>query len=62
MKRAAIRSASWIVALVDETKLGRIHLANVMSLSELDVLVTEADTTHPVILSAAEHGTQIVPR
>lgn len=60
VKRAALRSASRIVALVDATKLGRVHLAKVMSLSELDVLVTDADSSHPVIASVAEQGAQIV--
>ena len=46
VKRAAIQAASRKVALADESKLDRVCLATIASLSEIDVLITDAAPDH----------------
>ena len=60
VKRAAIKAASRKVALADQTKLGRICLASIASLSEIDVLITDAAPTHPVLDAVRDAGVEIV--
>jgi DeoR/GlpR family transcriptional regulator of sugar metabolism len=60
VKRAAIKAASRKVALADETKLGRVCLASIASLSEIDVLITDAAPSHPVLAAVREAGVEIV--
>jgi DeoR/GlpR family transcriptional regulator of sugar metabolism len=60
VKRAAIKAASRKVALADQTKLGRVCLAAIASLSEIDVLITDAALTHPVLAAVREAGVEIV--
>lgn len=60
VKRAAIKAASRKVALADQTKLGRVCLASIASLSEIDVLITDAARTHPVLAAVREAGVEIV--
>jgi DeoR/GlpR family transcriptional regulator of sugar metabolism len=60
VKRAAIKAASRKVALADQTKLGRVCLAAIASLSEIDVLITDAALSHPVLAAVREAGVEIV--
>ncbi|MFZ1995878.1 MAG: DeoR/GlpR family DNA-binding transcription regulator [Solirubrobacteraceae bacterium] len=60
VKRAAIKAASRKVALADQTKLGRVCLASIASLSEIDVLITDAAPAHPVLAAVREAGVEIV--
>ena len=60
VKRAAIKAASRKVALADQTKLGRVCLAAIASLSEIDVLITDAAPSHPVLAAVREAGVEIV--
>ncbi len=60
VKRAAIKAASRKVALADQTKLGRVCLASIASLSEIDVLITDAALSHPVLAAVREAGVEIV--
>jgi DeoR/GlpR family transcriptional regulator of sugar metabolism len=60
VKRAAIKAASRKVALADQTKLGRVCLASIASLEEIDVLITDAAPTHPVLAPVREAGVDIV--
>ena len=60
VKRAAIRSARRVVALVDATKLGRVALANVCPLTGVDMLVTDAPATHPVVSAMVEAGVELL--
>jgi DeoR/GlpR family transcriptional regulator of sugar metabolism len=60
VKRAAIKAASRKVALADHTKLGRVCLASIASLQEIDVLITDAAPTHPVLAAVREAGVDIV--
>src|SRR5579875_788865 len=48
VKRAAITAASRKVALADATKLGRVCLATIAPLHDIDVLITDA-ADHPVL-------------
>jgi DeoR/GlpR family transcriptional regulator of sugar metabolism len=60
VKRAAIKAASRKVALADQTKLGRVCLASIASLCEIDVLITDAAPAHPVLAAVREAGVEIV--
>lgn len=60
VKRAALRAARRRVVLADATKLERICLATVATLSDVDVLVTDAAPDHPVAEAAREAGAEVV--
>lgn len=60
VKRAAITAAARKVALADQTKLGRVCLATIASLQEIDVLITDAAPSHPVLAAVREAGVEIV--
>lgn len=60
VKRAAIKAASRKVALADQSKLGRVCLASIASLQEIDVLITDAAPHHPVLAAVREAGVDIV--
>jgi DeoR/GlpR family transcriptional regulator of sugar metabolism len=60
VKRAALRAARRRVVLADATKLGRVCLATIAPLSEVDVLVTDAAPDHPVAEAAREAGAEVV--
>ena len=52
VKRAMVRSARQVVALVDSTKIGQEHLVSFASLADVDLLVTDVElppalTEHP---------------
>jgi DeoR/GlpR family transcriptional regulator of sugar metabolism len=60
VKRAAIGAARRRVVLADATKLGRVCLATVAPLGEVDVLITDAAPNHPVAEAAREAGAEVV--
>jgi DeoR/GlpR family transcriptional regulator of sugar metabolism len=60
VKRAALRAASRKVALADRSKLGRVCLASIARLSEVDVLITDAAADHPLLEVAREAGVEVV--
>lgn len=60
VKRAAIRAASRTVALADQTKLGRVCLATIASLSEIDVLITDAAPDHQLLADVREAGVEVL--
>jgi DeoR/GlpR family transcriptional regulator of sugar metabolism len=60
VKSAAFRSARRVILVADESKLGRVHLVSLRPLSELDVLVTDAPPTHPVVEACLEAGVQVI--
>jgi DeoR/GlpR family transcriptional regulator of sugar metabolism len=64
VKRAAIKAADRIVAAVDHTKLGRVHLVQVAPLEALDVIVTDGPEDDLTLRSARAHGilVQLVPQ
>lgn len=59
VKRAAIQAASRKIVLADATKLGRICLATIAPLQEIDVLITDA-AEHPVLDCLREAGVDVV--
>jgi DeoR/GlpR family transcriptional regulator of sugar metabolism len=60
VKRAAMRAASRKVALADRSKLGRVCLASIAGLSEIDVLITDAAPDHPLLGVARDAGVEVV--
>jgi DeoR/GlpR family transcriptional regulator of sugar metabolism len=60
VKKAALRSADRVIAVLDETKLGRAQLVNVASLAEVAVLVTDAAPTDPTVAAVREAGLEVV--
>lgn len=60
VKRAAITAASRKIALADASKLGRVCLAAIASLEEIDVLITDAAPQHPVLAAVRDAGVEVV--
>jgi DeoR/GlpR family transcriptional regulator of sugar metabolism len=60
VKRAAVASARRVVVGADASKLGRVHLVNIAPLSAVEVLVTDAEPTHPTVLDAQAAGAEAV--
>ena len=60
MKPAALSAALRTVALADQSELGRVCLATIASLSEIDVLITDAPSTHPVLAAVRDAGVEVV--
>jgi DeoR/GlpR family transcriptional regulator of sugar metabolism len=60
VKRAALGAAARCVVLADRSKLDRVCLAQVATLEEIDVLITDADPTHPVLDAVREAGVEVV--
>ncbi len=56
VKRAMVRSARQVVALVDSTKIGQEHLVSFASLDDVDLLVTDVELPPALIdqLTATE--------
>lgn len=59
VKRAAVGASSRVIAAVDASKLGRVHLVTVAPLEAVSVLVTDAEE-HPVLDAARAVGVEIV--
>jgi DeoR/GlpR family transcriptional regulator of sugar metabolism len=60
VKRAAIRRARRVAVLADHSKLGRVALATICPLDDIDVLVTDASPSHPVCLAAREASVEVI--
>jgi DeoR/GlpR family transcriptional regulator of sugar metabolism len=60
VKKAALRSADRVIAVLDESKLGRAQLVNVASLNEVAVLVTDASSEHPTVVAVREAGLEVI--
>lgn len=60
VKRAAIRAARRTVVLADSGKLGRVTFSTITTLSEVDLIVTDAQSAHPVVQEAAAAGVQML--
>ncbi len=60
VKRAAVAAADRIVLLVDNDKLGRVQLSNIARLSEIDVVVTDGEENHPVLVAARDMGVEVL--
>ncbi len=59
MKRVMCRSAQERIAMIDSMKIGKPALSRVMSLSELDILVTNADADPKIIDVLRESGVDV---
>ncbi|MDR0366928.1 MAG: DeoR/GlpR family DNA-binding transcription regulator [Bifidobacteriaceae bacterium] len=59
VKRCAIKAADRVIAVVDQTKLGRTQLINVGGFDSIDVIVTDAEPDHPVLASAGAAGVEV---
>lgn len=60
VKRAALGAAARCVVLADRSKLDRVCLAQVATLEEIDVLITDAEPAHPVLDAVREAGVEVV--
>lgn len=60
VKRSALRAARRCVVLADASKFGRVCLATIASLPEVDVLITDASADHPLSDAAREAGVEFV--
>lgn len=59
VKRRAAESADKIVAVIDQSKLGRVQLINVGGTSDLDAVVTDAPEGHPTVVQLREAGVAV---
>ncbi|MGB3414624.1 MAG: DeoR/GlpR family DNA-binding transcription regulator [Microbacteriaceae bacterium] len=59
VKQHAVQSADRVIVVVDRSKLGQRKLVNVASLQQIDVIVTDADNDHPVLLAAKKLGVEV---
>ncbi|MDO9398277.1 MAG: DeoR/GlpR family DNA-binding transcription regulator [Herbiconiux sp.] len=59
VKRAAVRASDRVIAVVDETKLGRIQLMTVALPTEINAIVTDAPVTHPVLMDLRSAGVEV---
>lgn len=60
VKRAAIASVDRVIAVIDNSKLGRVQLMHVASLREIHTLVTDGSPDHPALVAAREAGVRVV--
>lgn len=60
VKRAALAASGRCIVLADEQKLGRVCLATIAPLSEIDVLITDAPEDHPAVVATREGGAETI--
>ena len=60
VKRAMVRSARQVVALVDSTKIGQEHLVSFASLDDIDLLVTDVEIPPALIDQLATTETEVL--
>jgi DeoR/GlpR family transcriptional regulator of sugar metabolism len=60
VKRAILSSARRAVVLADGSKLGKVGFTTIAGLDDLDVLVTDAPTSHPELAALAQGGLEVV--
>ena len=60
VKRAMVRSARQVVALVDSTKIGQEHLASFASLADVDLLVTDVELPPALTEQLATTETEVL--
>ena len=59
-KRAMVRGARRVVALVDHTKIGQDHFVRFAEMKEVDVLVTDARIEAGIARGLEEAGVEVV--
>ena len=60
IKQRAIQAAQRCIVLADATKLGRVAFATVASISQVDVLITDALPSNPIIRSLEEADVEVI--
>ena len=60
VKRAMVRSARQVVALVDSTKIGQEHLVSFASLDDIDLLVTDVELPPALIDQLTTTETEVL--
>ena len=60
VKRAMVRSARQVVALVDSTKIGQEHLVSFASLDDIDLLVTDVELPPALTEQLATTETEVL--
>lgn len=60
VKRAMVRSARQVVALVDSTKIGQEHLVSFASLTDVDLLVTDVELPPALTEQLATTETEVL--
>jgi DeoR/GlpR family transcriptional regulator of sugar metabolism len=59
MKRVMCRSARQKIAMLDSTKIGKSALSQVMSVHEIDILVTNHDADPKIISGLIDQGVDV---
>ena len=59
VKRLALAASTRHVVLADASKLGRVAFANVASIDEIGLLITDAPTDHPAVSALIEAGVSV---
>jgi DeoR/GlpR family transcriptional regulator of sugar metabolism len=60
VKQRAIQAAQRCIVLADATKLGRVAFATVASISQVDVLITDALPTDPIIRALEDADVEVI--
>ena len=60
VKRAMVRSARQVVALVDSSKIGQEHLVSFVSLDDVDLLVTDVELPPALTEQLATTETEVL--
>lgn len=60
VKSAMVTNARTVVVLCDSTKIGNDYLVSFASLSDVDVVVTDADAPPAFVEELREHGVEVV--
>ncbi len=58
--RAMVRAASQIIVVTDSSKIGGIGLANIMPLTEIDILITDSDAPADFVAQLREIGIEVI--
>lgn len=59
MKRVMCRSARQKIAMLDSTKIGKSALSQVMSINEIDILVTNQDADPAIVSGLSDQGVDV---
>ena len=60
VKQRAIEAAQRCIVLADATKLGRVAFATVAAISQVDVLITDALPTNPIVRALEDADVEVI--
>jgi len=60
VKQEAIKASNRVVVLADSTKIGKVAFANVATLKDVDVLITNASPSNSEIVKMKEFGIDVI--